>query len=416
MNINKIDSYSEEDNTILSKMKPIYSINEEINCGIINYGNKIYYVDHKDKDKIINFNKSFVFINDLNEDYPSYSYNYKRFTYLDFIFNYNSDNICYVFKNNNKYDLRRSNVEIYHSYHNIILQNYNVIEYIRGHYVNNGQEANIMKNPLWRVIENDKEYLLMYCEKNTICKLCSQSYQTILDFENTINKKLTWHKHQNGYIQSHISNNIKLLYIHQIITGCYGNGKGTKNISVDHIDQNPLNNTFDNLRIATREEQEQNSKGIKEGTKRERKHNAKDLPEGISQYMMKKYVSYYQEWLDKEHTKQREFFKVEKHPKLDKSWCTSKSNKVSIQEKLNQANKVVDDLENNIYPKKEGIQLPKYVSLTNFREKPHLIFEKRSDGKRLNLKMVLPEEYDLQEQLELFKEKINIKYKNIIDF
>ena len=416
MNINKIDSYSEEDNTILSKMKPIYSINEEINCGIINYGNKIYYVDHKDKDKIINFNKSFVFINDLNEDYPSYSYNYKRFTYLDFIFNYNSDNICYVFKNNNKYDLRRSNVEIYHSYHNIILQNYNVIEYIRGHYVNNGQEANIMKNPLWRVIENDKEYLLMYCEKNTICKLCSQSYQTILDFENTINKKLTWHKHQNGYIQSHISNNIKLLYIHQIITGCYGNGKGTKNISVDHIDQNPLNNTFDNLRIATREEQEQNSKGIKEGTKRERKHNAKDLPEGISQYMMKKYVSYYQEWLDKEHTKQREFFKVEKHPKLDKSWCTSKSNKVSIQEKLNQANKVVDDLENNIYPKKEGIQLPKYVSLTNFREKPHLIFEKRSDGKRLNLKMVLPEEYDLQEQLELFKEKINTKYENIIAF
>ena len=69
-----------------------------------------------------------------------------------------------------------------------------------------------------------------------------------------------------------------------------------------------------------------------------------------------------------------------------------------------------------VYPKKEELILPKYVSLINFREKNHLIFEKRVDDNRLNLKMVLPEEYDLQEQLELFKEKINIKYKNIIDF
>jgi len=39
MNIYKIDSYFENDNiTILSKMKPIYGINEELNCGTINYG------------------------------------------------------------------------------------------------------------------------------------------------------------------------------------------------------------------------------------------------------------------------------------------------------------------------------------------------------------------------------------------
>ena len=128
---------------------------------------------------------------------------------------------------------------------------------------------------------------------------------------------------------------------------------------------------------------------------------------------MKKYVVYYHEWLNKEHTKKREFFKIEKHPKLDKPWATTKSEKVSIQEKLNQANKVVDDLDNNIYPEKEEPELPKYVSLVNMRGKQHLVFEKRVEDKRLNLKMVLPDEYDLQEQLEKLNDKIKEKYKEV---
>jgi hypothetical protein len=191
---------------------------------------------------------------------------------------------------------------------------------------------------------------------------------------------------------------------------CYGNGKGTKNISVDHIDQDPLNNSLENLRIATRKEQEENSNGIKAGTKRERKQSAIQLPEGITQNMMHKYVVYYHEWLDKEHTREREFFKVEKHPKLDKIWFTSKSNKVSIQEKLEQANKVVDDLENDIYPEKDTPILPKYVSLITMREKEHLVYEKKIEGKRLNLKMVLPSTYDLKEQIDRLDEKIKEKY------
>ena len=415
---NKIDLYFEDvSDNINHKMKPVYGTDELLGygCGIITFDNsikkKVYYVDQKDKDRIINFNKNFVFNDYENEDYPSYTYNYKRFTYLDFIFNYNSESVYYKFKNGNNFDLRRCNVEIYHFYHKNIIEKYNVIEYISGHYLTLGQDAGIMKNPLWKIKENNKEYLLMYCEKDTICKLCSVSYQKILDYEKIINKKLTFFKCSNGYIQTHIPSE-KTLYIHQVITGCFGNGQGTKNISVDHIDQNPLNNSMENLRIATRKEQEQNSKGIKEGTKRERKHSAKDLPEGITQEMMKKYVVYYHEWLDKEHTKKREFFKVEKHPKLDKIWTTTKSEKVSIQDKLKQANKVVDDLENNIYPEKEGNQLPKYVSLVNVRGKPHLVFEKRVEDKRLNLKMVLPDEYDLQEQLDLLNEKIKTKYED----
>jgi len=223
----------------------------------------------------------------------------------------------------------------------LITEKYDIIETIEGHYSSHSIEK---KNPFWRVKETEtgKEYLLMYCEKDTIVKLCDKSYQVIKEYEKNENdgKKITWYKHQNGYVLCH-----KNLYIHQIITGCHGNGQGTKNISVDHIDQDPLNNTFENLRIASRKEQEQNSNGIKDGTKRARKSNAKDLPEGIEQEMMKKYVVYYHEWLDKEHTKPREYFKVETHPKLDKPWIGSKSGKISAMEKLQQANKIVDDLE-----------------------------------------------------------------------
>lgn len=411
--MNKIDSciMSKNIDTIQS-MKPVYSTNEELNCGVIEYNGKTFLVDFNDKDRIINFNKSFLFANET-DSYPSYTYNYKRFNYLDFIFSFSKESVHYIFKNNNKLDLRRCNVEIYHWYHKNIAEKYEVIEYFNGHYLTMGQDANIMKNPIWKVKENDKEYLLMYCEKDTLCKLCVESYKKILDFEIDKNsgKKLTWYKATNGYIQTHNFEH-KCYYIHQIITNCYGNGAGTKNISVDHIDQNPLNNTLENLRIATRKEQEQNSKGIKQGTKRERKSSAKDLPEGVTQDMMKKYVCYYQEWLDSQHTKQREFFKVEKHPKLDKSWTTTKSNKISILEKLEQANKIVDDLENDIYPNKDAPILPKYVSLVVMRDKPHLVFEKRVDGKRLNLKMILPEEYDLDEQLQFLNERIKTKYES----
>jgi hypothetical protein len=223
-----------------------------------------------------------------------------------------------------------------------IEQNYQIIEYVEGHYKHIGRDSGIMKNPMWKTADG---LILMYCETNTICKLCQESYNRILLFEQTYLKgnKLTWFCMTNGYIAS--SNK---LFMHQIITGCYGNGKGTSNVSVDHIDQNPLNNTWQNLRIATRKEQEQNSKGIKPGTKRARKTSAKQLPEGLTQNMMKKYVVYYHEYLNAEKTRFREFFKIEKHPKLEKAWIGTKSGAVSIQDKLLQANAMIENIENKL--------------------------------------------------------------------
>lgn len=81
--------------------------------------------------------------------------------------------------------------------------------------------------------------------------------------------------------------------------------------------------------------------------KRERKHTAQSLPPGITHNMMKKFVVYYREmmYLKNGKTQPREYFKVESHPRLNKPWVSSKSVKISLIEKLNDANQVVADLE-----------------------------------------------------------------------
>lgn len=393
----------------------LYNFDSQLNCGVIQFNNNSVLMDINDMFSIVNFCKNFIYYYPDEKDYPYYLRHNQKISYLEYLFDYDSSNIEYVFKNNNKFDLRRDNIIIYHKFHKIISEKYNVVDFKLGHYSENGADAYVMKNPLWKIKENDgKEYWIMYCEKDTIVKLCENSLNKIADYEKSFNnnKKLTWYKCANGYIQTHTTVELKIYYIHQIIMGYYGNGQGTLNMSIDHIDQNPLNNAFENLRLATRKQQEQNSKGIKPGTKKERKENAQNLPDGLTQDMLKKYVVYYKDYADKEKTILREYFRVETHPKLDKLWSSSKSCKISIMDKLNQANKVVDDLENNIYPNNEEPLLPKYISLSNMRDKPHLVFEKRIDGKRLNVKMVLPSEYDLQEQLKIFVEKIKSKYEN----
>jgi hypothetical protein len=389
-------------------MKVTATIDSEQLCGVLAFDDKKFYVDLDIFNKFQTCNKKFSF--NLTDIYPSYLYNYKRFSLLEFIFTFRSDNIIYHFKNGNKFDLRKSNVEIRHKYHAFVIERYNVIETIQGHYCSLGNDAYIMKNPMWKILnEAGQEQILMYCETDTLCILCPSSYKKIIDYEKNNNdgKKITFYKQTSGYICCS-----KGLFIHQIITGCHGNGKGTGNISVDHIDQNQSNNTIANLRIATREEQEQNSNGIKEGTKRARNYNAKALPEGIKADMIRKYVIYYHEYINKEKTKSREFFKIEKHPKLRKIWIGSKSNKIPILDKLTAANKVVIDLEHDIYPVAADFGLPEYISVKVERGKSHLIYDrKNNDGKRLNMRMVLPDNYVLDEQLPIFQEKIKEKYK-----
>ena len=392
----------------ISYIKPKYDINLLENYAKIIYDNKEYIFDINDFLLILNFDKNFNFYT-KDDIYPSFKRHNYNITFLEFLYKFPVNTIIYNFKNNNKYDLRYSNVEIFHNYHKNIIQKFPNAVYYEGHFNNFGKDAYIMKNPYWEIENNNNNKIyLMYCEIDTLIKIDDIALKKLEEFkkEKNININLTFYKHTNGYILCSNQN----LFIHQIITECYGNGKGTKNISVDHIDQNPLNNCFNNLRISTREEQEQNSNGIKEGTKRNRKHNARDLPEGITQDMLKKYVVYYKECLDKEKDLWREFFKVEKHPKLDNIWTSSKSGKISILDKLKQANQIVEDLDNDTYEKKEK-GLPTYYTMN--KAKTHLIYDRKLDnGERENIKMKLPDEYDLEEQITIIQTKVREKYVN----
>ena len=118
--------------------------------------------------------------------------------------------------------------------------------------------------------------------------------------------------------------------------------------------------------------------------KRERKQTAQILPPGITHNMMKKYVVYYREMTYLKDGKQqpREYFKVEAHPKLNKPWITSKSVKISLIEKLNDANQVVDDLdaaataataaaEISTITERWAKRLPKYATLRIVRDTPN---------------------------------------------
>ena len=379
-----------------------YNYNKDLNCGVINFNNENILVDFEDLFKIINHKRTFTRLTD-DCKYPYYMRNKQKISYLEFLFNFNDKNIRYIFKNKNIFDLRRNNISIFHKFHEQIKDKYQIVDYNLGHYKTNGKSAYDVKNPTWKTKDNT---VLMYCEPNTICKLCPISYQKILDFEKKLKKKLTFYKHSNGYITTHHNN----LYIHQIITGCYGNGKGTKNISVDHIDQDPFNNTYENLRIATRKQQEQNSKGIKIGTKRSRKKSAIPLPEGLTQDMMPKYITYNKECYNKEKNLWREFFRIEKHPKQKKLISGSKSSKLTILEKLEQIKEKMYNLENDIEIKKE---LPQYYTIRNFRNAPHLTFERRTNDKRYNLKMKMKSNKTNKEELERFNEKLFKKYPEL---
>jgi hypothetical protein len=137
--------------------------------------------------------------------------------------------------------------------------------------------------------------------------------------------------------------------------------------TVDHINRETLDNRAENLRWLSQANQNRNT------DKRNRKVNARPLPDDITG-PLPKYVTWNitHEKTSSEKLLERKFFRVEKHPAqpAKKIWSSSKSAKLTNQEKLNQAlaelarlNKLLDA------PDPHAEQLLKdYFSLTTVHE------------------------------------------------
>lgn len=156
----------------------------------------------------------------------------------------------------------------------------------------------------------------------------------------------------------------------------------------------------------------------KDEYKRARKHNAIKLPSTLADVNIPKYINYYNECYNIEKKLYREYFKIEKHPHQvsNKTYISSKSNKISIIEKLNQITKILGELDANDANDaniSNIIKLPKYISIKNHEltsSKFYLVYDKKG-ASRCTLQVLynksLPFEQSLNNFLETIKAKFN---------
>jgi hypothetical protein len=209
-----------------------------------------------------------------------------------------------------------------------IQEEHEILQTFNGKVCKMGRFAGEEKNKYWLVKnkETNEEYYIMNCGDNMV-KIDIDSIERIISIDKT------WFLCKNGYVAADIDD--KQINMHAYLMNHIGNGTSKGALSVDHINRNKLDNRLSNLRLATQSEQNQNT------GKRNRKHNAKPLPDGIQQSDLPKYVTYNAEYKKDDNGERvlfRDYFRIEKHPKLgDTIWTTSKSKAYTIRQKLQQA-------------------------------------------------------------------------------
>jgi hypothetical protein len=338
---------------------------------------------------------------------------YKKEILLEILFNienYEAIN----FKNNDDNDYRFDNLNIIYKvkYHFNKPENVEIIEYGEPKLILEGKCAGQYKNMYWKVKDsNNCKYYIIYINDNISTKISIEDLDKILNFEDI---RPTWGI-SNDYIKTNIRIDDKptVIYLHQYIMDVHFEDNTSMKKTVDHINRDKLDNRRENLRFANMSEQNSNR------DKQKRQKNACELPEGIKQTDLPIYVCYNKRCYNKENDSWREFFTIENYPNLDKPWATSKSNNVTIKDKLAQATLKIKHLNNEITDKEyKKIVEPEYKLLKGLRlsidkkyNKYKFEYEDRSVKPCINYKMVLIHN-DLQLMIDRFIDLLNDKYKD----
>ncbi len=280
-----------------------------------------------------------------------------------------------------------------------------------------GHYSGETRNMYWKVKDKKTKetYYIMNVmgeNKNELfTKISLEDIDKVLNFKDI---RPCWFLIHNGYVSTTIKR--KHTYLHQLIMDVHDKDLSDMKETVDHINNNKLDNRKENLRLVDMSIQNANR------PKAERRKDACNLPEGLVQKDLPKYVSYRKEILDKETGKTREFFVVDSHPKLESPWETTKSNKVDIHKKLELAKLKLQELEGKINPdvlkKEQGldkkVDLPIGIRLIESNDKLQFSFDYRDtkNNIRYNSKMVLKSN-DLQKELDNFIDIINKKYNDL---
>ena len=292
-------------------------------------------------------------------------------------------------------------------------KNYTILDEGTSVLIKEGACSGEYRNMYWKVKDNDLSYYMIHIKDDIYTKISINDIEKVLLFKNI---RPIWYLQSNGYIATTIHHNKKQTNysLHQLILDVHEVDLTSFERTVDHINQDKLDNRTENLRLVNMSVQNSNRDKVS------RRVDAIELPEGIKQEDIPKHIVYRKEILDKETGKFREYFYICNHPTFTQHWSSSKSNQITIKEKLKQAKLKIQEINGLIskfqYNKESGnnkkVDLPTYITLVKQRDKYHLTFDARLEHKRYNFKSVC-KTTNVQDELNKFIPNVNKKYPEL---